>query len=166
MRYTSKLIVLRGNSGSGKSTVARKLREGSKRRISLVEQDYLRRIVLREKESEGSDNLALIRQTVLFCLERGYDVILEGILTEHRYGGLLRELAAACPEHYYYYFDISFEETLRRHATKENAQEFGEKEMRVWYRGKDLLGLENERIIPEASMLGDTVTLIEEQAGL
>jgi predicted kinase len=35
--YASKLIVLRGNSASGKSTVARRVREASSRKIALVE---------------------------------------------------------------------------------------------------------------------------------
>ncbi|MFF1875871.1 kinase, partial [Kitasatospora herbaricolor] len=36
-----KLIVLRGNSGSGKSTVARELRRMLGDGVALVEQDYL-----------------------------------------------------------------------------------------------------------------------------
>ncbi len=44
----TRLIVLRGNSGSGKSTVARAVRERYGRGCAPVEQDYLREIVLRE----------------------------------------------------------------------------------------------------------------------
>jgi len=40
------LILLRGNSGSGKSTIARAVRDRYSRGLALVEQDYLRRIVL------------------------------------------------------------------------------------------------------------------------
>jgi len=47
---TSRLIVLRGNSGSGKSTTARALRERFGRRLAWVEQDYLRRVVLKEHD--------------------------------------------------------------------------------------------------------------------
>ena len=49
----TRLIVLRGNSGSGKSTVARAVRERYGRGCALVEQDYLRRIVLRELDGDG-----------------------------------------------------------------------------------------------------------------
>lgn len=36
-----------------------------------------------------------------------------------------------------YYFDLPFEETLERHQTKPNRDEFGEEAMRRWWREKD-----------------------------
>lgn len=36
-----------------------------------------------------------------------------------------------------YYFDIPFEETVRRHQTRSKCQEFGEEHMREWWREKD-----------------------------
>lgn len=161
-----KLIVLRGNSGSGKSAVAKKLRDVSGKKIALVEQDHVRRIILKEKEAPDGANIALIAQIVEFALARGYDVILEGILKYSRYGTMLERLCAACPESYVYYFDIPFEETLRRHATKDRAHEFGEKEMREWYTHRDLTGFGGERIIPEEYSLEQTVRTIKEEAGL
>ena len=86
--YASKLVVLRGNSASGKSTVAKQLREISQRKIALVEQDHIRRIILKEKDVPGGDNIDLIRQIVEFALGRKYDVILEGILDTRRYGAM------------------------------------------------------------------------------
>lgn len=158
--YGSKLIVLRGNSGSGKSTTAKSLRAASARKIAIVEQDYLRRFVLREKDRADGDNIALIEQVTQFALARGYHVILEGILSFARYGQMLTRLRAQCPSSYFYYFDISFEETLRRHTTKPNAHEFGETEMRAWYEPNDRTGFPDERIIPESSPLPETVARI------
>ena len=149
-RYKNKLVVLRGNSGSGKSTVAKALRDECNSKIALVEQDYLRRFVLKEKETEGTNNIDLMQQTVEFCLERGYDVILEGILYFPRYGTMLKQLVEKCPNNYFYYFDISFEETLRRHITKPNSHEFGENEMTKWYKPNQLTRFESEKIIPES----------------
>src|SRR6266536_5017044 len=137
-RYNPKLVVLRGNSGSGKSTVARRLREVSDRKTATVEQDYLRRFVLKEKETEGANNIDLIEQTVEFALGRGYDVILEGILYFPRYGDMLRRLVSKCPDNYFFYLDVSLDETLKRHLTKPDAHEFGEKEMRQWYKPNQL----------------------------
>jgi predicted kinase len=164
--YASKLIVLRGNSASGKSTVARMVREASTRRTALVEQDYLRRIVLKEKENEGSNNLDLIFQTVTFALSRGYDVILEGILVFYRYGLLLRELASLCPDHHFFYFDVSFEETVRRHATKPIANDVAESTLRSWYHPRNVTGFPSETIIPESVSAEEAVALIVERAGL
>lgn len=156
----AKLIIIRGNSGSGKSAVAKRIREAGSGKIALIGQDYLRRTVLKEKETEGSNNHDLIEQTVLFCLSRGYHVILEGILYFPRYEAMLRRLIEHCPNYYVYYLDISFPETLRRHATKPNAHEFGEKEMRGWYKPRDLTGFKGEKIIPESSSLDATVQTI------
>ncbi len=148
------LIVIRGNSGSGKSTTAKLLRDtalqnGSKRKIALVEQDYLRRIVLKEKETEGTNNIDLIFQTVSFALDRGYAVILEGILYSERYKEMLLKLTKLSSDNYFYYFDVSLPETLKRHSFKPNAHEFGEKEMKKWYKSHDVLGFENEKVIGE-----------------
>ncbi len=38
---------------------------------------------------------------------------------------------------YAYNFDLPFEETLKRHKTKPNCQEFGEEAMRGWWIEKD-----------------------------
>jgi hypothetical protein len=126
----------------------------------LVEQDYFRRIVLKEKDAEGSNNLGLLRQTVLFCLGEGYDVVLEGILWSGRYRALLSELIAAADCAYPFYLDVSFEETVRRHQTKPNAHEFGELEMREWFRERDVLGVENEEVLAEELSADDTVERI------
>ncbi|MDP3964308.1 MAG: AAA family ATPase [bacterium] len=164
--YTNRLIILRGNSGSGKSTIAKKLRERSTRKIAIVEQDYLRRFILKEKEVDDGDNLELIRQTVEFALGRNYHVILEGILGARRYRKMLMGLINQCPKHFVYYFDVSFKESLKRHATKLNASDFGAAEMRSWYTRHDKLGLKEERIIPEKNTVADTVKKILQDTGL
>jgi predicted kinase len=164
--YAGKLVILRGNSGSGKSTVAERIRDQAHNKTALISQDYLRRIVLKEKETAGHDNIDLIEQTAIFALARGYNVILEGILYSPRYGTMLGRLVAQCPNHFIYYFDVPFEETLRRHATKPNAHEFGEKEMREWYEPNQLIGLAGEKIIPENSTFEKTVATILSDTGL
>ena len=166
MIYTQKLVILRGNSGSGKSSIAKKLREESSRKIALIEQDYLRRTVLKEKEKTDGDNIDLIYQTVIFSLEHKYDVILEGILNFKRYGKMLQALIHQCPDHYVYWFDITFEETLKRHVTKGNAHEFGEMEMRKWYNQDDRTRFLNEKIIPESSSFNETVKYIQKESHL
>ncbi len=46
MKRQSKLIMLRGNSGSGKSTVAKELQKRCGRGILLLSQDAVRREIL------------------------------------------------------------------------------------------------------------------------
>jgi len=159
---STRLIVIRGNSGSGKSTVAREVRMRVGRGCALVEQDHLRRILLREHESVQRPLAPeLIELNVRFALANDYHVILEGILDRGRYGdmiaGLQREHAG---ETHLFYMDVSFAETLRRHATRPQAAEFTGDHMRDWYRQRDLLGLPGERIIPESSTCAETIDLI------
>jgi predicted kinase len=161
------VVALRGNSGSGKSTVAGLLRSRVQHQMALVEQDYLRRVVLRQKGNQGAAAKALIRQTALLALDHDYDVVLDGILDMDNYGELLRELATreSCVLHVYW-FDVPFEETLRRHNMKPNADAFGEAEMREWWRDQDLSGLEGERLIPAHFAADEAVDRILADTGL
>lgn len=47
-------------------------------------------------------------------------------------------------EVYAYYFDLTFEETLKRHRTRPKCHEFGETEMCRWWREKDFSDTLNE----------------------
>ena len=117
----SKLIVLRGNSGSGKSSAAKAL------------------------QRELGRNTLMIAQDTVF------------------------EAAAALfgKQIYAYYYDLPFEETLRRHATKKNRFSFGEKEMRRWWRDRDHIGLIPEKSIGVEVSLDEAVHMIlsDMQAG-
>ena len=57
-------------------------------------------------------------------------------------------------------YDISFEETLRRHQTKPNRDEFGEADMRRWWKEKDFLEIIPQKILNEDISLEDAVELI------
>ena len=116
----TKLIVLRGNSASGKSTVAAGIRSRHGRGIAIAGQDHLRRIVLRERDVPGGVNIGLIDTVARYALDRGYHVIVEGILYAARYSDMLTALRADHRgESWFYYLDVSFEETdtAPRHQT-------------------------------------------------
>lgn len=163
----TKLILLRGPSGSGKSSVAQAVREKSTQRIAWVEQDFLRRMVLKEKDRPESINRDLIFQVVAFALAHDYHVMLEGILYTKHYRDMLEKLFTLHPNNnFVYYFGIPFDETLRRHATKPNKDEFGEAEMRRWFVERDVLGAGGEKVIPETYTLEQTVAEILQDTGL
>ena len=63
-------------------------------------------------------------------------------------------------EVYAYYFDLPFEETLKRHQTKPNCNEFGEEAMRSWWRERDFSDVLRERIITSEKEIQDIVTEI------
>lgn len=155
------LIVLRGPSGSGKSSVAKAVRASWGSPMALVEQDHFRRIVLKERDIPNGLNIELIKRTVIFALENSFDVILEGIFDSGRYGRMFEELLCVHAENnFFFYFDISLDETIRRHQYKLNKDEFGEKELRTWYKERDILGCVDEVFISEASSFKQTTEFI------
>ncbi|MFA5986523.1 MAG: zeta toxin family protein [Parcubacteria group bacterium] len=166
----TKLIVLRGPSGSGKSSIAKAIQTewlDHNNPMAYVEQDYFRRIVLKEKDVAGGFNIQMIKETVLFLLHNQYDVIMEGIFDKGRYEEMFKEIIRNHPSNnFFFYFDISFEETLRRHDTRLNNNEFGEKEMRSWYKSENFLESIRENIIGERHAFDDTVKHIRIVANL
>jgi hypothetical protein len=166
----TRLIVIRGNSASGKSSVAAGLREKFGRNLAIVGQDNLRRIVLRERDRPGGANIGLIDLTVRYALDNGFHVVVEGILYADRYGTMLQDLVRAhqgvtrC-----YYLNVPFKETVLRHATKPDAEylaHVNEGHLRDWYREKDLLPNGLETVVDAASTLDDTVQQILSESGL
>lgn len=59
-----------------------------------------------------------------------------------------------------FYFDIPFEETLKKHKTKQNANEFGEAELRKWWNEKDLLEFIPETILGKELEADEIINLI------
>ncbi|QQM38835.1 kinase [Streptomyces liliifuscus] len=163
----AQLVVLRGNSASGKSSVAAGLRERYGRGLALVSQDTLRREVLRERDIPGGANIGLIDLTVRHALEHGFHTVLEGILYVAHYGEMLARLLADHPHRTHcFYLDVPFGETLARHATKPIAHTVGESELRDWYRPLDLLPGDIETVIPAGSSLAETVDQVMHCSGL
>lgn len=156
------LIILRGNSGSGKSTVAKSLQERLGPHTMLVSQDIIRREVLKVKDGPDNPAIGLLFQICSYGHVIGYNVILEGILNTRTYATMLHDLLEAYPSHLIYYFDVSFDETLIRHQTKPNAHEFGEDEMREWWHEKDFLLIPEERTLPQDVSLEEAVDQIVE----
>jgi predicted kinase len=163
------LIVIRGNSGSGKTTAAREVRRRYGRGCALVEQDCLRRVVLREHDYAEIGPVApgFVAATVDHLLGAGYHVVLEGILHSDRYAEPLRQLFAAHagPRHAYY-LDVPFEETVRRNRDRIATDGFTADDMRDWFAPHDLLGFAGERVLPASATVKDVVDTILHTSGL
>lgn len=165
---TQKLIILRGPSGSGKSTVAKALLGSATRKTCLIEQDYYR-FIFRPRENGSKANSAtmhkMIKENVLTAFNDGYDVILEGILSAKSYANDLNEIFSKHPtENHLFYFDISLEETIRRHRTRpsRNTPTYAESDLRTFYQGVYDSVHENEKIISESSSVDETLAYIIE----
>ena len=154
----AKLIILRGNSGSGKTTVAKALQARLGHNTMLISQDVVRREMLKVRDGADTKALPLLKELLRYGREHCEIVILEGILRKDWYLPLF-ELAGELYGDgiYAYYYDLPFEETLSRHGTRLCREEFGEEAMRRWWVEKDYLGIKGERILHKEKGMEDTV---------
>lgn len=144
----SKLIILRGNSGSGKTTIAKMLQNHFGEGTLLVSQDTIRRDMLKVRDRKGNLSHDLIRQITEYGKDKCEFVILEGILSKQRYGEMLHYLIQFYNgKAYTYYFDLTFEETVKRHNTRSKRTEFGEDSLRAWWNPNDALGVDGEKML-------------------
>jgi adenylate kinase family enzyme len=156
-----KLIILRGNSGSGKTTTAKALQRKFGHGTMLISQDVVRREMLFVKDGPNTEASELLSELALYGKKHCNIVILEGILNSKWYEGLFNNLFNEFQYQIFaYYFDIPFEETLNRHKKKPNAHEFGEKEMQSWWEERDLIGVIPEICIDKELNLDEVVDMI------
>ena len=144
----NKLIIIRGNSGSGKTSLAKELQQRFGTGALLISQDLVRRQMLNVRDGKNCPAIPLLKNLVKYGHENYEITILEGILHTGFYKPLFEEIARLFGDNIFaYYYDIPFEETLRRHQTKGNKDDFGEAEMRDWWIEKDYIGFISEKPI-------------------
>lgn len=157
------LIILRGNSGSGKTCAAKALQEKFGPNTMLLSHDMIRMQVLHVWGRFGVEkSLPLMIELLKYGRRNSEAVVLEGILPMPDYLPLFQ---AAVEEYglehiFAYYYDLPFEETLLRHSTKPNRDEFGEEDMRRWWQEKDFLPNIPETVFTKELSLEDAVERI------
>lgn len=143
-----RLVIIRGNSAAGKSTLAVALQRALGRGTANIEQDHFRRVVLREHDVPNGDNIGLIANAVRYCLGIGYHVILEGILVSDHYGPMLRELVQSHPgQSHVFYLDVPLKEALRRHEGRPLRAEVPPQKLHDWFVPSDLLDVPGEIVL-------------------
>ncbi|MFE4217851.1 M15 family metallopeptidase [Streptomyces sp. NPDC056844] len=169
-RPDTRLVVIRGNSASGKSSVAQGLRDRCGRGVAIVGQDVIRRNVLREHDTARGANIALLGRIAREALDAGFHVVLEGILYADRYSHMITSLVrdhrgvSRC-----YYLDVPLETTFARHASKADAvylEHVTDGHLASWYRELDLLPGGLETVLQACSTLEDTVARILHETDL
>ena len=144
----NKLILIRGNSGSGKTPLAKELQQRFGKASLLISQDLVRRQMLNVRDGENCPAIPLLKNLVEYGHDNYEITILEGILYTGFYKSFFEEIARLFGDNIFaYYYDIPFEETLRRHQTKSNKDDLGEAEMRDWWIEKDFIGFISEKPI-------------------
>ena len=144
------LVIIRGNSGSGKTSLAKKLQNHFGRGTLVISQDLVRRDMLKEKVEPDNLSISLTETIVHYGYEQGLLVILEGFYETDIYGDMLERLRQLFASQVLaYYYDLSFEETVRRHATRSKVAEFSPVDMKRWWKDKDFLDWEEEEFFTD-----------------
>lgn len=145
-----KIIILRGNSGSGKTTVARALQKKFGCNTIMISQDEIRRNILWVKDGVDTKALPLMIELMKYGYEHCDVVILEGIMYDEWYSPLFKtanELYGM--DIYAYYFDIPLkrrsggiiQEIKNRNLVKKICVDGGEKRIFHQFLMKKLLHL-------------------------
>ena len=164
IKIETKLIILRGNSGSGKTTIAKLLQKQLGEETLLVSQDLVRREMLMVSDLQGNMSIELIKRITEFAKGTCKVVILEGILKKQVYEELLLNLIDYFDHHVYaYYFDLPFTETVERHKLRSSAKEFGEERLNTWWIPNDQLGINGEMMLTSDMSQQDIVDVIFRQ---
>lgn len=167
MQKTPKLIVLRGPSGAGKSTVAKFLHERVTNKTALVEQDYYRYVMFNNLDSDLEAPRYVMFAGIQAALNHGYDVIVEGFMGMGKYKPYFDALLAQHPtENHFFYFDIAFEESVRRHKTRLKSEGLNESKMHELYLRSSPSGYLNEQIIGENASKEYACSLIAKTSNL
>ena len=168
---SAKLIILRGNAGSGKSTISAELKQKLNGEVLYLEQDLFRLNIIKVKNDE---NFSVRRNTqtigaVLSLLKWGKDnfdyIILEGIYSVPNYTTMFDEIKKMFNQFYAYYFDLTFEETAKRHLTREKSKIFGVEAMREWFKEKNYLPQIEETKITKDQSKDEIVNMILKDIG-
>jgi predicted kinase len=164
-----KLIIFRGNSGSGKSTVAERIASASAKKIVVIDADHYREHMFFPKGKCKPDIAAVMTSNVKYALENGYNVILDSIFHAHERNRkyLASLLVDYHPnDNFIFCFDVSLQETIRRHATRLKYKEFDASYLREWYKPMGSLGYDFEYHIPESNTLQHTMDFIKKTSGI
>lgn len=161
MNRMAKLIILRGNSGSGKTSVAKALQEKFGENTMLISQDTIRREMLRAKDGADTKALPLMTELLKYGRRNSPVTILEGIMVAEWYMPLfetaIKEFGS---EIYAYYYDLPFGETVARHGTRDKRNEFGAEDMRRWWVEKDYIKVIPEKIFTKEIGLDEAADII------
>jgi len=158
----AKLIILRGNSGSGKTTVAKALQAKLGPNTMLISHDMVRIQILNTSSRMGVEkSLPLMMELMKYGREYSDVTIIEGILPVKDYKDLFDAAVLEFGDNICaYYYDLPFEETVLRHNTKPNRGDFGEEDMRRWWQEKDLLPMIKEITLTKDMSPDDVVEMI------
>ena len=126
----------------------------------LIPQDFIRIDMLGVEDVQKNPSIGLLQNLVVYGHLHFEVVILEGILNNWNYQDLFKTIEEIYHKQIFaYYFDLPFEETVKRHIQRKSSS-FTEKEMREWWAEKNYIFNIKEKIITKEMSVEETVDLI------
>lgn len=93
----SMLILLRGNSGSGKTTIAKAVQHVFGEEAVLISQDVFRREIFCVKDTHNNLASGLMKEAVLYAKGKVPMILVEGIYSREKYQDFLDFLMKLFP---------------------------------------------------------------------
>ena len=153
-----KIIIIRGNSGCGKTTVSQLLQKQLGREILLIPQDVARHDMLHVKDVPGNLSIKFMKYLVDFGFQNCEYTILERILYADYYQDLFQHIINLYADQVYaYYFTAPFDVTYLRQKNRPTCNKFGVKEMREIWRDNDYLPNIKETTIDTLNMSAEKI---------
>ena len=158
------LITIRGNSCSGKTTLAKELQRRFGRGTMRISQDVIRREILHVKDEPNPKSIPLLKLMLEYGHENADIVILEGIMKADWYRELFQYANRLYGENIIsYYYDLSFDETLQRRDLKPNKDELTDAKMHLWWTEADYAPDWQEKLLHIGDQIADVADEIEER---
>ena len=142
-------ILIRGNSGSGKTVLAEALQKYfGYEKCLLLHQDMLRRDLLHTHDHTGTLAINLIENLVQFGTKHYQIIILEGILRENVYGDMLQRVIHNFGKAaFVYYLNVPFTTTVKQNQLKDSP--FTVSDLKKWWLIDDQLKSSQEHQLTE-----------------
>ena len=171
-RDPSRVVILRGPAGSGKSSVSAAVLSALRDRgvrVVYLEQDLFRNTLAGGVKGARECGRDMLVAAARAAHAAGFCVLMEGILSKDHHADAFAQLASdlggSAVSHVY--LNVSLEETKARHSGRAKASEFGAGKLDEWWSSAAPLGVEGEIMVDSASPLATTaaavVALLEPQ---
>ena len=120
----------------------------------MIAQDTVRRDMLKEKVEPGNLSIDLTETLARFGYDHDLLVLVEGFYETDIYGQMLEQLRNLFgSQTLAYYYDLTFEETVRRHQTRAKQEEFTPADMKRWWKDRNFLGWQEESFFRDEDSL-------------
>ncbi len=161
----TKLLILRGRPGAGKSSIAKKIQEKLlPNKVSIFSPDYFYWQVF-----PGENNKDLVNEVLFFCikkyLEYGYFVILEGILPASENKDLFENINKYCKTRNFglisLFLEVDKDEAIKRNKKRSKGKEILDQDFEDWYNNSISKEIDGEIVIDTTNKsFGSVVNVI------